>query len=68
VTETDPAAIGDDHDFDMEGINRYQAIPRWGGWRVDRPRPGYFMPKLHGVLIVEDVDKVIELDLLLQEV
>jgi len=66
VTETDPAAIGDDHDFDMEGIiDIRQSHVGAGGGLIGRILHAQDFMR---VLIVEDVDKVIELGLLLQEV
>ena len=65
--QTDAAAIGDDHDFVVEGIDIGQALIGAGGGLIDLGRTLHAQGFV-GALVVEDGDKVIELGLLLQEV
>ena len=66
--QTDPAAIGDDHEFVVEGIvDIGQALIGAGGGLIDLGRTLHAQGFVRA-LVVEDVDKVIELGLLLQEV
>jgi hypothetical protein len=68
VTETDPAAVGDHHDFVVEGIvDIGQAQVGAGGGLINLGRTLHAQGFVR-TLVVEDVDKVIELGLLLQEV
>ena len=68
VTETDAATISDDHDSVVEGIvDIGQALIGAGGGLIDLGRTLHAQGFVRA-LVVEDVDKVIELGLLLQEV
>jgi hypothetical protein len=68
MTETDPAAVGDHHDFVVEGIvDIGQALIGAGGGLIDLGRTLHAQGFVRA-LVVEDIDEVIELGLLLQEV
>ena len=55
ATETDLAAICDDHDFVVEGLINIRQSLIGAGLRVDRARPDTSCPRLRESVLVEEV-------------